>query len=299
MAAGAGLIHDRTDAEPARASAGGVTVEAGEAQPAPRAAALTLTPTAATTPAAPAPEAAALYAASLTAFRSGDNEAGLRDLRLAADGGHAQAQLYLADLYAKGRGGVEQNAMQARRWTASAAALGNRTAQHNLAMAFVEGEGGPTDFSAAAQWFRRAADQGLTDSQYNLGYLFEQGRGVPANPAEAYKWYLVAARLGGDAEARASAERLRPTLTPVAQATAERTALAFQPATAPVLAAAPAAVWASTAARPTARPRQPWLALWRLGRAAPASSPRATSAAKHCANCRRRPVKGSVRAGSG
>jgi localization factor PodJL len=165
----------------------------------------------------------------------------LRDLRLAADGGHAQAQLYLADLYAKGRGGVEQNAMQARRWTASAAALGNRTAQHNLAMAFVEGEGGPTDFSAAAQWFRRAADQGLTDSQYNLGYLFEQGRGVPANPAEAYKWYLVAARLGGDAEARASAERLRPTLTPVAQATAERTALAFQPATAPVLAAAPAA----------------------------------------------------------
>jgi localization factor PodJL len=105
---------------------------------------------------------------------------------------------------------------------------------HNLAMSFVEGEGGPTDYAAAAQWFRRAADQGLTDSQYNLGYLFEQGRGVPPNTAEAYKWYLIAARLGGDAEARASAERLRPTLTPVAQATAERAALAFRPAQPPV-----------------------------------------------------------------
>lgn len=244
MGAGAWLLNERSDAQPAQASTGGVSVTTGEAPSAPRAAALTLDAPSSAAPAStatPAPEAAALYAASLAAFRNGDNEAGLRDLRLAADGGHAQAQLYLADLYGKGRGGLERDPVQARRWTASAAALGNRTAQHNLAMAFVEGEGGPTDFNAAAQWFRRAADQGLTDSQYNLGYLFEQGRGVAANPAEAYKWYLIAARLGGDAEARASAERLRPTLTPVAQATAERTALGFQPVAAPVLAAAPAA----------------------------------------------------------
>jgi localization factor PodJL len=243
MGAGAWLLNERSDAgEPAQASADGVKVTTGEAPAAPRAAALTLdAPSPVSAPATPAPEAAALYAAALTAFRGGDNEAGLRDLRLAADGGHAQAQLYLADLYDKGRGGLERDPAQARRWTASAAALGNRTAMHNLAMAFVEGEGGPTDFNAAAQWFRRAADQGLTDSQYNLGYLFEQGRGVAANPAEAYKWYLIAARLGGDAEARASAERLRPTLTPVAQATAERTALAFRPAPAPVLTAASAA----------------------------------------------------------
>jgi localization factor PodJL len=64
---------------------------------------------------------------------------------------------------------------------------------------------------------------------------------VAPNPAEAYKWYLIAARLGNDGEARASAERIRAALTPVAQATAERDALSFRPAAAaPVMAAAPA-----------------------------------------------------------
>jgi localization factor PodJL len=133
---------------------------------------------------------------------------------------------------------------------------------HNLAMSFVEGEGGATDYAAAAQWFRRAADLGLTDSQYNLGYLFEQGRGVAPNIAEAYRWYLIAARLGGDAEARASAERLRPTLTPVAQATAERAAAAFRPASAPAAVAAPTVVAAASGAAELAAAQQ---ALARLG----------------------------------
>lgn len=106
---------------------------------------------AATLPAAPSPENAQLYAAAVQALRAGQSEQGLADLRRAAEGGHAPAQLYLADLYTEGRGGVSRDPAQAREWTARAAQLGNRTAMHNLAMAFMEGEGGPTDYASAAR----------------------------------------------------------------------------------------------------------------------------------------------------
>lgn len=77
--------------------------------------------------------------------------------------------------------------------------------------------------------------------------MFEQGRGVQPHSAHAYTWYLIAARLGGDAEARGGAERLRPTLSPVAQANAERNALSFRPTELPAPALTRAlAAWRSS-----------------------------------------------------
>jgi len=96
------------------------------------------------------------------------------------------------------------------------------------------------------------------DSQYNLGRLYEEGFGVSQNAAEAYKWFMIAGK-AGDKDAAASAERIKDSLTPAAQAVADRAASAFRPteAAAPV---ATAAAGVSPEALPTAQ-----RALSRLG----------------------------------
>lgn len=174
-------------------------------------------------------ELAALYAQATRDIET-QQAGGLAKLQQAANLGHSPSQFYLSKLYENGTGGVAKDLVEARRWTERAAENGNRHAMHNLAIAYVDGKGGPKNSTTAAQWFRRAADLGLVDSQYNLGALNEQGLGVTQNGAEAYKWYLIAARTG-DEEARKSAARVRAQLSPEARTVAERAAVAFRPAT--------------------------------------------------------------------
>ena len=221
-----------------------ITATAATTTPA-AAPALAASPTAAPATAA-ANTPAVIYAQAVAAIDRGDNK-GVEALRRAANSGYAPAQFYLAKLYEAGRAGVPKNAAEARRWTERAALGGDRWAQHNLALYYYEaGSGQPTAASAAtaAQWFRRAADQGLVDSQYNLGRLYETGVGVSQNTAEAYKWYLIAAA-SGDADARASALRLKGQLSSDARTAAERSAAAFRTANRP-------AGTAASAARPAA-----------------------------------------------
>lgn len=194
-------------------------------------------------PAAAAVESpAGLYADAVRRIEARDLS-GVATLKRAANLGYAPAQFYLAKLYENGEGGLRKDAAEARRWTERAAQGGDRKAMHNLGLYFFEGQGGPKNTTTAAQWFRKAADLGLSDSQYNLGRLYEEGYGVSQNAAEAYKWYLIAAR-AGDAEAKASAERVKRDLSPEARATSERIAMGFRsagPAPAPrPTAAAPA-----------------------------------------------------------
>lgn len=176
----------------------------------------------------------ALYTEASQAIDAGD-AAGVEKLKQAANLGHAPAQLYLAKLHEAGRAGLKQDLAEARRWTERAAQRGERKAMHNLALYYFEGTGGPKNTTTAAQWFQRAAEMGLVDSQYNLGRLHEEGIGVPQNAAEAYRWYLIAGR-AGDAEARASAQRVKSQLSDEARVVAEKSAAAFRAAT-PSLAA--------------------------------------------------------------
>jgi TPR repeat protein len=69
-----------------------------------------------------------------------------------AESGDAQAQLYLAYAYRRGRGVIQDDAL-------------------------------------AARWYRRAAEQGLPDAQYQLGVMYELGLGLAADQAEADYWY--------------------------------------------------------------------------------------------------------------
>ena len=211
-------------------------------------------PTAATPPAAPV-TAAALFGDAVRKIEA-KQPGGLDALRKSANQGYAPAQFYLAKLYENGEGGVAKDMAQARTWTERAAQGGERKAMHNLGLYYFEGTGGSTNQTTAAQWFRKAADLGLTDSQYNLGKLYEIGSGVTQNSAEAYKWYLIAGR-AGDSEAKASAQRLRDSLSPQARTGAERAAAGYRAAapnpSAKLASAAPAVGTAAQAQRALSR----------------------------------------------
>ena len=200
----------------------------------------------------------ALYAEAVSNVESGA-EGGLDDLKRVANLGYAPAQFYLAKLYEQGGETLAKDMVEARRWTERAAQGGDRKAMHNLALYYFEGQGGPKNSTTAAQWFRRAADLGLVDSQYNLGRLYEEGFGVSQNAAEAYKWFLIAGQAGDD-DAAASAERIKDSLSPAAQAVAERSASAFKPTAPAATASAAAPAGAAPASVQTAQ-----RALSRLG----------------------------------
>lgn len=152
----------------------------------------------ATAPAAPQPQPAfAQVRADVEAGAPG----ALSALKSLAEANHAQAQLYLAQLYDNGEAGLPQNPAEARRLTTLAAENGDVKAMHNLGVYLFRGEGGPQDLASAAQWFSKAAANGVVESQYNLGLLYQSGSGLPKDPVLARAWFERAAAKG-DPEAR-------------------------------------------------------------------------------------------------
>lgn len=154
-----------------------------------------------------------------------DVEAGvpgaLGTLKSLAEANHAQAQLYLAQLYDSGEAGLPQNPAEARRLTTLAAENGDVKAMHNLGVYLFRGEGGPQDLTSAAQWFAKAAASGVVESQYNLGLLYQSGSGLPKDLVRARAWFERAAAKG-DPEARKALAAMDPksAATPEAKAAA-------------------------------------------------------------------------------
>jgi localization factor PodJL len=177
--------------------------------------------------AAEAGDSVALFARALQRMETGQGEAGLADLRKAANQGLAIAQYRLAKSYERGQG-VGKDIAQARQWTEKAAAAGNVKAMHDLGVYFASGEGAPFDEAAAFRWFRQAAEFGVKDSQFNLGVLYQQGRGAAANPDEAAFWFFVAAA-AGDAAAAKRAEMITATMKPQEVAAIRARAQNFKP----------------------------------------------------------------------
>ena len=73
---------------------------------------------------------------------------------------------------------------------------GDVSAQHELGLRYLLGEGVEADTLKGAFWIRRAAEQNSADAQYNLGILEFNGLGIPWNPFDAYKLFLAAAQHG-------------------------------------------------------------------------------------------------------
>jgi len=205
-----------------------------------------------------------------------DVEAGvpgaISSLKSLANAGHAQAQVYLAQLYDTGEAGLPRDLAEARRLTRLAAEAGDTKAMHNLGVYYFRGEGGPQDLTSAAEWFRRAAGAGVVESQYNLGLLYQSGNGVPKDLVAARHWFRQAAAKG-DEEARQALAALTPKPSPRPQIAPTRWVSPYPHAASPL--AEPAA---GARPAPSMNVRQTQLILTRLGYYAGPADGRASDA---------------------
>jgi uncharacterized protein len=132
---------------------------------------------------------------SETALQNGDYALVLRLLRPLADGGNADAQIKLGDMYDKGQG-VPQDYSRAVAWYRKAASTGSVEAFYILGQVYSKGRSIPDitqDYIQAAMWYRKAADKGLFVAQFLLGEMYENGQGVPQDYVQAHMWFNLAA----------------------------------------------------------------------------------------------------------
>ncbi len=73
---------------------------------------------------------------------------------------------------------------------------GDASAQYNLGIAYLNGDGVPKDSKKAHDYFLEAAKSGFAPAQYNLAVLSSDDRLGLKNDAEALKWMTEAARQG-------------------------------------------------------------------------------------------------------
>jgi TPR repeat protein len=116
-----------------------------------------------------------------------------------ANQGDASAQFNLGLMYVKGQG-VPLDYAEAVKWFRKAADQGRGRAQFYLGLIYDNDPGAP-DHAEAVKWFRKAADQGIATAQFNLAVMYHDGQGVPQDYAEAMYWYRKAADQG-DASAQ-------------------------------------------------------------------------------------------------
>lgn len=176
----------------------------------------------------------------------------LAEIRTKAEQSNPDAQVKLAEAYAKGEG-VTQDDAEAMKWLRKAAEQGDGYAQYNLGVAYAGGQGVPRDYAESnrgqgvpkndvqsVKWIRKAAEKGLAIAQYDLGTAYVKGEGVPRDYVAAYMWFSVAAVPGEEqykgkfartlAEASlASIERGEIIMTPDQIAQAQKLTAAWQP----------------------------------------------------------------------
>jgi uncharacterized protein len=80
----------------------------------------------------------------------------------------------------------------------STAEGGDAEAQTLVGEIYERGLGSEPNYEAAVEWYRRAAEQGYSRAQYNLGVMYEQGLGVPQDSLEALNWYRRSSNLSED-----------------------------------------------------------------------------------------------------
>ena len=117
----------------------------------------------------------------------------LEAVRAAAAKGDASAQVELGMYYVRGDG-VAKDSTQGVSWIRKAADQGDAMGQYLLGM-FYQSDVGivPQDLAQGAEWFRKAAEQGLPDAQHMFGIAIgEGGRGVPKDVIESLKWLNLA-----------------------------------------------------------------------------------------------------------
>jgi clan AA aspartic protease (TIGR02281 family) len=129
-----------------------------------------------------------------------------RYYQLAADKGHAEAQLRLASLNCNGMG-VPKNPTECIRLYKLAADAGLTQAQVNLAARYLMGDGTAPNHGEAVRLARLAASKGDSGGELVLGLCYELGAGVLKDRNEAARLYKLSAA-HGNASAQKALERL-------------------------------------------------------------------------------------------
>jgi uncharacterized protein len=120
------------------------------------------------------------------AARKRDNyETALWLYRRAAEQGHIDAQMELADIYFGGLMRVPEDKAESAKWYLRAAELGNAMAQGNIGLAYWYGKGVPKNEVMGLMWLNLAVAQGFKDAVERRDRL--AGHMTPAQVAEAKK----------------------------------------------------------------------------------------------------------------
>ena len=110
--------------------------------------------------------------------------------------GHAEAIYQVANARRHGRLHYEKDPREAQRLMEIAAEKNHVKAQSALAHMLTNGEAGPVDNATALYWFKQAANNGDKLAQNDVGIFYLQGKGVEADPAKGIEWLARAAEQG-------------------------------------------------------------------------------------------------------
>ncbi len=109
-----------------------------------------------------------------------------------AEGGNADAQYRLAELYERGLGG-NADATIAANWYAKATAQGHMNASVMYAGLLAEGRGIAKDTERSLTLYKTAAAKKHSGAAFHMGSLNLQGGRLDKNPARALAWFRCAA----------------------------------------------------------------------------------------------------------
>ena len=129
------------------------------------------------------------------AYNSGDYATALKQWKVLAEQGNAEAQFNLGVMYGKGEG-VAQYYKDAVKWFHKAAEQGYAEAQGTLGGMYELGLGVTQDYKKAVKWWRKAAQQGFAEAQFYLGMTYVKGLGATQNLVTAHMWFSIAAANG-------------------------------------------------------------------------------------------------------
>ena len=132
----------------------------------------------------------------VAAYERGDYATALQEWLPLGEQGDKRAQFQLGEMYAVGKG-VVQDYAEAFKWFSMSSEPGHAVAQHWLGTLYMNGLGVPKNDAEAVKWFLEAAEQGFVESQHNLGYMYANGLSVPQNRVKAYMWALILKRNPG------------------------------------------------------------------------------------------------------
>lgn len=113
----------------------------------------------------------------------------------------------LGVLHERGLGVTEDKKKARSYYTSAADVFGNTNAALNLGILYLEGKGGPKDYSLALKYFSKAANKNNAGALNNLGAMYLDGKGVKRDKKQAAEFFKKAAALGSE-EAKKNLENM-------------------------------------------------------------------------------------------